>query len=307
MNVENLHKLVTREDPIHLHKALGLACLFNFVYRLFLLFSQGTMFLDTPSGIVSVGLHGLLSVSSLIFHIPQNRVNGKPMIYPEMRAHTIVFTLRSVLSCFSYYYGFSQFTRMCIIFLTMISADSVTLFYNQDNANGTTIRNMPYDKRVTEETKNSVKLMNSNMQIGATLFMLGNIESAFLPMLAIQIAALLSTLVRKSIISANMWHIIYAMSLWVNIVLYYNSLPINYIIIQVVCYNLYKRIFFPNRTNKYFNWFIICGLFALYNHIQFYPFNEFGHYIRLPLIFYFLVDQIQKTKGLFFLESYTNN
>jgi len=301
MQIENLRKLVTREDPIHLHKSLGVICLVNFIYRYFLLFSYGSMFLNTPMGITSVGLHGILSLSSLIFHIPENRVNGKPMIYPEMRAHTIVFTFRSVLTCFSYYYGFSQFTRMCIIFLTMISADTVTHLYNRNNTNGTTIRNMPYDKRVTEETKNSVKIMNSNMQIGATLFMLGNIESAFLPMFAIQIAALLSTLVRKSIISANMWHIMYALSLWVNIGLYYNSLPINYIVIQGISYNLYTLIFFPNRTNKYLNWLIICGLFALYDKIQYYPFEDYGNYFRIPLIIWFLWEQIQKTKGLFFL------
>jgi hypothetical protein len=303
MEIDNLHKLITREDPIHLHKSLGVICLANFFYRYFLLLTYGSMFLYTPSGIISIALHGLLSISSLIFHLPENRVNGKPMIYPEMRAHTIVFTLRSVLTCFSYYYSFSQFTRMCIIFLTMISADTVTFFYNYKNTNGTTIRNMPYDKRVTEETKNSVKIMNSNMQIGATLFMLGNIESAFLPLFAIQIAALLSTLVRKSIISANMWHIIYAISLWVNIGLYYNSLTLNYIIIQSICYNLYTLVFFPYRSNKYMNWIIVCGLFTLYEKFQNYPVEEYGQYIRIPLMIYFLAEQIQKTKGLFFLNS----
>ena len=298
MDLENVHKLVTREDPLHIHKTLGIVCLGNFFYRFYLLFAYGTMFLDTPSGIVSVGLHGVLSLSSLIFHLPDNRINGKPMIYPEMRAHTIVFTLRSVACCLSYYFSMSQYLRMCIIFSTMVSADIVTFVFNRENTHGTTIRNMPYDPLVTEETKKSVKLMNSNMQIAATLFMLGNIESAFCPLFAIQMAALLSTLVRKSIISGNMWHILYSTSLWINIVLYYQSLPFRFIIIQFISYMVYTRIFFPHQTNKYMNWSMICILFLLYEKIQI-PIIPYEAYIRCILILRFFYSQVYKVRGLF--------
>jgi len=41
------------------------------------------------------------------------------------------------------------------------------------------------------------------MQILATLFMLGNINTSFTPLLAIQLAAFLMTLVIKSIIGEN--------------------------------------------------------------------------------------------------------
>jgi len=301
MDLENLHKLVTREDPLHIHKTLGVVCLGNFFYRYYLLLAYGTMFLDTPSGIGSVALHGILSLSSLVFHLPDNRINGKPMIYPEMRAHTIVFTLRSVACCLTYYFSFNQYVRMCIIFSSMFSADIVTYLFNRGKANGTTIRNMPYDPLVSEESKQSVKRMNSNMQIGATLYMLGNIESAFSPLFAIQMAALLSTLVRKSIISANTWHILYAISLWINIILYYQSLPINYIIIELISYKLYTKIFFYYNTNKYMNWSIIFAMFTLYQRLEVPDISSYETYIRGALITWFILEQIYKTRGLFFL------
>jgi hypothetical protein len=160
---------------------------------------------------------------------------------------------------------------------------------------------MPYDPLVTEESKQSVKRMNSNMQIGATLYMLGNIESAFSPLFAIQMAALLSTLVRKSIISANTWHILYAISLWINIILYYQSLPINYILIQLISYKLYTKIFFHYNTNKYMNWSIIFTMFTLYQTLEVPDISSYEKYIRGALITWFILEQTYKTRGLFFL------
>jgi len=44
------------------------------------------------------------------------------------------------------------------------------------------------------------------MQVCATIFMLGNIDSAFGPLFAIQLSSFLITLVRKNIIKTNIWH-----------------------------------------------------------------------------------------------------
>jgi hypothetical protein len=186
----------------------------------------------------------------------------------------------------------------------MIAADTVTYLYNDKNQNGSTIRNMPYDTRVTEESRASVKLMNSQMQIGATLFMFGNIESAFFPLFAIQMAALLSTLVRKGIISANMWHLIYACSLWMNIALFYKSLSFSYVIIESVGYTLYTTVYFPYRTNKYMNWLSIFTLIAVYEHFcdKCIDGSVVEPYVRWALIMYFMVAQVYKTRGLLFLK-----
>ena len=304
MAIENLHKLITREDPFFLHKGLAMYCLGNFIYRYYLLLTTGTMSIDTPAGIASVLVHGLLSCSSLIFHIPENRIKGTPMIYPEMRMHTIIFTLRSVACCISFYFSMSQLVRFGICFATMLAADLATKIYNDGNKYGSTIRNMPYDSRVSDEARDSVKLMNSQMQIGATLFMLGNSDSAFLPLFAIQMASFLGTLTRKGILSANMWHICYAVCLWVNIAAYIQSLSATYIIIQSVGYTVYTSIFFPYRTNKYFNWFCIFTLFHLYSQVcdrcvEGMPILEW--YGRSILVVWFILAQVYKVRGLFFL------
>ena len=303
MALENLHKLITREDPF-LHKGLAMYCLGNFIYRYYLLLTTGSMYIDTPAGIASVLVHGLLSCSSLIFHLPENRIKGTPMIYPEMRMHTIIFTLRSVACCITFYFSMNQFTRFGICFATMLAADLATKIFTDGNKNGSTIRNMPYDSRVSMEARDSVKRMNSEMQIGATLFMLGNIDSAFLPLVAIQMASFLGTLTRKGILSANMWHICYAVSLWVNIAVYMQSLSVTYIIIQFIGYTLYTSVFFPYRTNKYFNWFCIFSLFYLYSQICdrcFEGMSALEPYGRGGFILWFILAQVYKIRGLFFL------
>lgn len=85
-------KLFTKEDPNGVHKYLGLFVLLNFIFRF------GQMFFGDPSaglgtrmgkgpGVVS-GLclvpHAMLSMSSLIFHIPRQRVKKSPMIWQEV-------------------------------------------------------------------------------------------------------------------------------------------------------------------------------------------------------------------------------
>jgi hypothetical protein len=98
------HKLFTREDPIGIHKYLGIFCLINFIGR----FSQ-MLFGDPAAGLGTRGHpwfaiaclipHGVLSLSSLIFDtVPRERVVGKPMIWQEFRVHNILFGIRSVLS-----------------------------------------------------------------------------------------------------------------------------------------------------------------------------------------------------------------
>jgi len=196
---------------------------------------------------------------------------------------------------------------MAIIILTMMSADAVTYVCNKDGSNGTTIRNMPYDERVSEESKKQVKQMNSNMQIGATLFMLGNIESAFFPMFAIQLSALLSTLVRKSIITANMWHIVYALSLGSNVVLYWTSLSLNYMAIQGLAFTIYTEIFFKYNTNKYLNWCLIFALFIAYEKMGLEPYYTYldgwtANAIKAAIVARLSITLGHSIRGLFYIE-----
>ena len=67
---ENINKLVTKEDYYYVHKLLGIFCLVNFTYRYISLCFFGTMNFKYDYVIICITLHGLLSMSSLIFHSP---------------------------------------------------------------------------------------------------------------------------------------------------------------------------------------------------------------------------------------------
>jgi hypothetical protein len=181
----------------------------------------------------------------------------------------------------------------------MMAADTVTAYANNTNQNGRTISNMPFDPTISEEGKNRVIHMNRCMQIGATLYMLGSIDSAYSPLFGIQMAAFLMTLVRKSIITANMWHICYALSLWINILLAF-SLPLPFIIFQVSMYNLYTIYFFKWNTNKYANWAFVFTMYYAYQLLN--PTFDLGLaevMIRYGIIGYFMVSQVYKSRELF--------
>ena len=222
-------------------------------------------------------MHGLLSVSSLIFHIPGVRNPTAPMIYPEYRMHSILFALRSIVCVFMHYYNMHVSYIIFTCYGTMILADITTYMYNDNNKNGTTMKNMPFGKNIPEHDQNRITLMQSSSQIAATIYMLGNINTAFSPMFAIQMAALLMTLVRKNIIKPGMWHILYAISLWVNAYFYIcKSVNIDFIIVQIFMCYIYTTLFFKIRLNKYVGWTILFGLF--YWKQTMYP-QIIGHWI----------------------------
>ena len=228
IHLHNSYKLATKEDPVHLHKVLGSICLMHYIYRYYLLLTTGTMSLRTPFAYYMVGVHGLLSCSSMIFHIPIKRNKSSPMIYPEYRLHSIVFALRSVFCYYLTYHGFPKIYNIGICFATMGFADITTHFYPSGT---TTMRQMPFDSSVDVDKRTYIIMMQSFHQIGATFYMLGNEDACFTPMFAIQLAALLMTLVRKSIISANAWHLIYIFAYW--------SLSIRYIMLKIVLIHLF--------------------------------------------------------------------
>jgi len=58
----NLHKLVTKEDSTHIHKILGIFSLANYIYRYYLLFCYGSMFLHLFSLKTPIFLNVYLSL-----------------------------------------------------------------------------------------------------------------------------------------------------------------------------------------------------------------------------------------------------
>ena len=308
IRLHNSHKLVTKEDPYHIHKTLGTICLVNYGYRYYLLLTRGTMDLNNPFAAYLVVAHAALSCTSMIYRIPKIRNKTGPMIYPEYRIHSILFALRSAVCFFLTYYHCSIVYRFAACYATMVLADIATSRYNTDT-DSTTIRNMPFDNQIAEEDRTKIIQMQSSQQIAATLFMLGNLDSCFSPMFAIQIAAFLMTLVRKNIIHPTMWHLLYNLSLWIN-VFCYNSLPIRYIIMHpVLCQLFYYWRFSGDRSvpklfigNKYVGWTIVFATFYVCGNekmlIGFNNTTDNNMMIRYAFITMYLVSQIYKSKGL---------
>jgi hypothetical protein len=300
IKTRNLFKLITHEDNFNFHKILGVSCLINFVYQFYQLFLYGKMNLqDNIYAPVLFLTHGALSLSSFIFRVPLNRHKGLPMIYKEFRLHSIVFALRSVFCGLAIYYRLDKIYNILIINLTMILADIATHNYKAETK---TMRGMPFGADIKETDKKAVTQMHSSQQFGATLFMMTNIEGAFSPLLAIQLAAFLMTLVRKSIISELDWHRIYAISLWLNIFVYSSfadNINLAFYVIWGSYMFHYLRIVFT--YNKYLVWNSI--LFTIYFLDNFFSEQmiEDEYYtnvfINLVITLY-LVNNIYKTRAL---------
>jgi hypothetical protein len=158
--------------------------------------------------------------------------------------------------------------------------------------------------KISTEKQKEITSMHSLMQIAATGYMLGDIQSAFSPLLAIQLAAFLMTLVRKSIINSTTWHAIYSITLWINIILY-ETHSFGYIIIHQIMINNYKYIFFPLHINKYLAWTINFSFFIVYKEypLEFYLNDIFYPELRLLLkriiIWYGLLYYFYKFRILF--------
>jgi hypothetical protein len=284
IKTQNLYKLITNEDSKLIHKSLGIMCLINFIYQFYHLFIYGHMKLEnnhlTPYIFI---LHGTLSLSSFIFHVPKNRHKGLPMIYQEFRLHSILFALRSVLCGLCFYYKLDLLFNILIINLTMILADIVSSKYKADTK---TMRGMPFNDNINEIEKKGVTLMHTNQQFAATMFMLSNIDGAFSPLFAIQIAAFLMTLVRKGIISTLDWHRVYSLSLWINIFVYWSfdnyNIPI-YIILGSTLFS-YARINYGH--NKYLVW---NSIFTLLYYFNSYNIIDVSNYILFKYIVNFII------------------
>ena len=300
----NLHKLITKEDTLHFHKVLGIFSLGHYIYRYNLLLFYGSMFINTPTDIAMVAVHGLLSVSSFIFHIPMKRHAKLPMIYPEYRLHSIVFALRSVACCFIEYSILSTnkyYYKIATCFGTMIVADIITHIYYVPG--DTTMRAMPFSETHQESDKKLVTHYHTMMQAGATMYMLYNMESAFSPMFAIQLAAFLMTLVRKNIIKPNTWHLVYSWALMTN-ALVYNSLPISQTIIIFIGVAIFDSLRVKLRMNKYVCWTIIFSVVTMLDLSIVDSYVEYNQFIAkfvtsVAMTFYF-ANSFYKTQSLYY-------
>jgi hypothetical protein len=282
----NLNKLFTKEDFNHIHKFIGFGALLHYIYRMYLFVTTGTMqFYDTYATAFFISLHAVLSLSSLIFKIPDYRIKSGPMIYPEFRLHSIVFALRSITVMLILFISrhfnivFPLYLRGFVVIITMILADLITDSFKHQ---GTTMRGMPFPDYVTSKQRDLINSYYSISQIFATAQMIFcyRLDEAFLVLFPIQIAAFLMTCVRKSIISAGAWHFYYATALGLN----YICCPFLRVTVDnsgqygfffpVAFMAIFVRFNYP-KVNKYLIWsgatlihIIAMSMFGLYKHVK---------------------------------------
>ena len=225
--VSRASKLFTHEDRSQVHKVLGLWCLGHYVVRI----HRGIWSADPTGGLAGLGAvpwlvpHALLSLSSIKFHVPRERIAKKPMIWQEFRMHNIIFALRSfvcaALAAASLHASTITRQRAAVgastaVFASLIAADVATARLREDSSE-TTTGTMPYWAGASPATIDRFKYYYAYCQWMATLGCLAN-GNPLWPLciaLPIQLASLLMTLVRKGLLTARGYHLLYAASLCV--------------------------------------------------------------------------------------------
>jgi cytochrome b involved in lipid metabolism len=223
-------KLFTKEDP-GVHKYLGIYVLGHFLYRYAKALSakDPTALLGTatPVPIMLCFLlpHAMLSLSSFLFHVPAERVVGKPMIWKEYRGHNIVFAFRSIVCvilasvglAFGHIRGVRQVTMiasLATVLLTARIADEASARWRVNSQESTTAT-MPYWDGCTAERQRQFKTFYAISQYGATLACLATSNPfwPFMVLLPIQLVSFQMTLVRKGFMSVKFFHYMYSASL----------------------------------------------------------------------------------------------
>lgn len=268
---ERLHKLITHEDHFHVHKTFGVLALAHFMYRAYEWSAYGDTFVTASRSevLATTLLHMALSGTSLIFKIPQNRVKGAPMIWPEFRAHSIVFAYRSLLAMLAIAFAPPStlpFLRCALVLGTLLAADTATHHFSKlDNKLGTTMRGMPYPDAFSDAGQRRLNLYYSVSQVLATLHVLyaPDLGTHIVVVFAIQLAALLMTMVRKGVITTAGWHMYYAAALGLNYV--YGiacvgtcRMPRPHSIANASTAVAFSILRFKFHVNKYVLWALAC-------------------------------------------------
>tara|TARA_B100002051_G_scaffold276209_1_gene323226 strand:+ start:2070 stop:2900 length:831 start_codon:yes stop_codon:yes gene_type:complete len=203
-------KLVTNEDPLHLHKLLGAYVLLHFCVQLGLYACTRTMYL-TP---MLIWPHIALHASSFAFKVLPKRPaegRGRMFVWQELRAHAGIFAMRQCM-CILYPRDGPLF-----VISTMAAADAATWFLGTPGL--TTVRGCQH-KRSKSIAKRAAGAFFSMSQLGGTLICSGAFQPngvnpvlAFASLPAIQTSPFGMTLLRKNLISKTTWQVVYAAQL----------------------------------------------------------------------------------------------
>jgi hypothetical protein len=128
------NQLITKEDPLHVHKILGVLVLCSYIWRLpkVLSYESDMGFRSHPEWTLpTFVLHACLNLTSFKFHIPSLRIkSGGGRIWPEYRLHSLIFGARCIacmaINWYEDYFriGEPNYTlNYIVVMLTMVAAD----------------------------------------------------------------------------------------------------------------------------------------------------------------------------------------
>lgn len=272
----NMYKLVTHEDKFHIHKLLGVIALTHYIFRFVSLITTGSMGFENHSTakiLFFFGIHTLLSWSSIIFHLPTRKNRQRPMIWPELRLHNIVFASRSIVDAVVNTVFTDIMTRRLFGFIAavvaMYAADRVSDHYRKlelITKQDSTMRSMPWPKDAKMSLIAKVNIYYAMSQLFATAGVINvskkwttDVELALTTLFAVQLSALLMTLVRKSILGAYAWHFWYQISLalsWVLLLYRYSERsPLPFVMMRTgIAIVIAYQVRFKLNANKYVMW-----------------------------------------------------
>lgn len=207
-------QLVTKEDPNHVHKSLGILVLCSYIWRLCLLGDADLGFAKYPQWTVpTLLLHLALNASSFEFRIPQKRINSGYRIWPEYRLHSFVFLCRSLAMMLLFWaereYNCKEnhLIELLIILATMAAADWGSHSLGKQYQSG-------FAREL--DVPAVVKYFFSLAQLNATAVILmgqRRYTMQFLMVIIIQVNAFLMTLRRKNLASQGLLMTIYGLAL----------------------------------------------------------------------------------------------
>lgn len=276
--------LITNHDVLHIHAICGLITVLNFLYRFYYFFQHGSFVIENDKfNLFFLGVNTLLSLSSLVFHIPSKRIKkDKPTIWKTYRLHAIIFSMRPILSTLISLIEIDTKTKMFLkiglVFTVLILADIVTWMGDPSDE---TIRSMPFPDYVSESTMKRIARFHSSAQFGATLQTLSMDPTInYSSILGVYEAAFTMTLVRKGKITSRSWHLWYAFVLnLVTVVHMTRTVIINSSFEQYTVFIgmlIAPRLRIQYRMNKYLTWIItIMIIYFTYEYVEHYINNVY--------------------------------
>lgn len=216
-------KLFSHHDPYRIHASLGVLALLHIIYRGYMWCTTGSSFPSSESrwrAVACAAIHALLHATSFIPPLPEKRFMSKPMIWPEFRVHNAIFGIRHAVAT-AVYASFLREARSPLLetlFVSSVVYGTSSLATWASRALGDpqkrTTNSMAYPAGIREEQSAKTKTWYANAQFGATFFAASlSPTCAFWPLVAIEIAPFMMTLVRKNMATTTAYHAVYSAAL----------------------------------------------------------------------------------------------